>query len=97
MENITLLSEVLGPMVHGRLGAKCEQSVQLQRCWVKILPTNMADHCRIDGFSSGVLEVVVDGPGYMHEMRLCKDELRGELNAVLSGVKIKEIKLSISK
>ena len=40
---------------------------------------------------------MVDGPGYMHELRLCKEELRGELNAAVPGVKIKEIKLKIGK
>jgi len=97
MENVTLLSEVLGPMVHERLSTRCEQSVQLQQCWDEILPPQLADKCRIDEFSTGVMKVMVDGPGYMHELRLCKEELRSELNAAVSGVKIKEIKLSIGK
>jgi len=97
MENITLLGEVLGPMVHGRLSARCEHSVLLQQCWAEILPAVLAGKCRIDEFSSGVLKVMVDGPGYMHELRLCKEELCSELNAAVSGVKIKEMKLLIGK
>ncbi len=97
MENVTLLSEVLGPMVHERLSARCKQSVLLQQCWDEILPPELTDKCRIDEFSAGALKIMVDGPGYMHEMRLCKEELRGELNAAVPGIKIKEIKLSIGK
>jgi hypothetical protein len=69
----------------------------LQQCWAETLPKKLAERCRIDEFSAGVLTVSVDGPGYMHEMRLCKDELCDELNAAVVGVKIKEIKLLIGK
>ncbi len=97
MENVTLLSEVLGTMVHERLSARCEHSVQLQQCWLEILPPGLAEYCRIDEFSAGVLKVMVNGPGYMHELRLCKEELCSELNAAVPGVKIKDIKLLIGK
>jgi hypothetical protein len=97
LENITLLNEVLGPMVRERLRARCEQSVLLQQCWAEILPPELADHCRIDEFSADVLTVLVDGPVYMHEMRLCEDELRDGLNAALQGIRVKEIKLLIGK
>jgi hypothetical protein len=97
MEEVTLLGEVLGPMVHGRLSARCEQSVKLQQCWDEFLPPALAEHCRIKEFSAGVLNVMVDGPGYMHELRLCKEELRSELKSAVPGVKIKEIKLFIGR
>ena len=97
MENVTLLSEVLGPMVHERLGARYELSVKLQRCWDEILPPGLAEHCRIEEFSAGVLTVLVEAPAFMHELRLCREQLREELNASVPGAKIKEIKLSIGK
>ena len=84
-------------MVNEQLKARCEQSVLLQQCWAEVLPPELTDHCRIDEFSAGVLKVFVDGPGYMHELRLCREELRDELNAAMPGVKLKEIKLSIGK
>jgi predicted nucleic acid-binding Zn ribbon protein len=97
MENVTLLGEVLGPMVHERLSARCERSVLLQQCWDEILPPGLAEHCRIDELSAGVLTVLVDGPAFMHELRLCREQLREELNASVPVAKIKEIKLSIGK
>jgi predicted nucleic acid-binding Zn ribbon protein len=97
MENVTLLGEVLGPMVNERLSTRYEQSVKLQQRWNEILPPELAEHCRIEEFSAGVLKVIVDGPGYMHELRLCKEELCGELSAAVLGVKIKDIKLLIGK
>ena len=94
MENVTLISEILGPMVHERIRARYEQSEILQRRWSEILPPLLAGHCRIEEFSAGVLKVFVDGPGYMLELRLCKEELRDEMKAT-TGIKIKEIKLLV--
>jgi hypothetical protein len=97
MENVTLLGEVLGPMVHERLSTKCEQSVKLQQRWDEILPPELAEHCRIEEFSADLLKVIVYGPVYMHELRLCKEELCDELNSGVPGVKVKDIRLSIGK
>lgn len=94
---MALLGEILGPLVHERLSDRCEQSVKLTRCWNEILPAALREQCGISEFSAGVLTVSVDGPGYMHELRLCKEELRNELNAAVPGVKIKEIKITIGK
>lgn len=95
MEKIPLLGEVLGKIMDERLSVRHEQAMQLEQAWAEILPPNLAAHCRIDEFSPGTLKVVVDNPGYMHELRLCKNDLCGEINRAVPGAKIKDIKLVV--
>jgi hypothetical protein len=90
-----LLGDVLGQVMKERLSARHEQSIQLKNAWDEVLPQELSEHCRIESFSAGKLTVVVDGPGYMHELRLCKKELCNEMNARLSGMRIREIKPAI--
>ncbi len=78
-----------------RFSVRHEQAMQLQGAWDEVMPQELSDHCRIESFSAGRLAVVVDGPGYMHELRLCKKELCDEMNARLSGVRIRDIKMAV--
>jgi len=95
MESIPLLGEVLEKMVGERLSVRHEQTMQLEQAWAEVLPSLLAAHCRIDEFSSGTLKVVVDRPGYMHELRLCKKDLCSEINRAAPSAKIRDIKLVI--
>ena len=92
-----LLGDVLGRMMEDRLGNRHEQTVLLQQAWAEILPPELAEHCRIDEFSTGRLTVVVDGPGYMHEMRLCKKDLCAEVSRTVPGLSVRDIKLVVGK
>jgi hypothetical protein len=93
MENISRLSEVLDSIMDERLSVRHEQTVQLEQAWAEVLPSGLAAHCRIGEFSPGVLKVIVDGPGYMHELRLCKKDLCDAINRAAPSAKIKDIKL----
>ncbi len=78
-----------------RVSVRHEQTLQLEQAWAEILSPDLAAHCRIDEFSPGTLKVVVDGPGYMHELRLCKKDLCSEINRAAPSAKIRDIKLVI--
>ena len=90
-----LLGDVLGQVMNERFSVRHEQAMQLQGAWDEVMPQELLAHCRIESFSAGRLTVAVDGPGYMHELRLCKKELCNEMNARLSDVRIRDIKLAV--
>ncbi len=64
--------------------------------WKQLLPKEIAQHCRISDVSGGLLKVAVDSPSYMHELRLCSDELLKELQQGCSRARIKKIKLILA-
>jgi hypothetical protein len=95
MQEAPLLGEVLGKIIVKRLSVRHEQTLQLEQAWAEILPPDLAAHCRIEEFSTGTLKVAVDGPGYMHELRLCKKDLCSEINRAVPGARIRDMKLVI--
>jgi hypothetical protein len=92
-----LLGEVLGKIMVERVSVRHEQTLQLEQAWAEILPPDLAAHCRIDEFSPGTLKVAVDGPAYMHELRLCKEELCSEINRAVPCARVRDIKLVIGR
>jgi hypothetical protein len=90
-DEVSLLGDLVTDM-QGRLGERYELSVKLEQAWSEILPAGLLEHCRLDEVSAGVLKVKADGPGYMHELRLCKRQLCDALNKAVPGLKIRDIK-----
>jgi hypothetical protein len=90
-----LLGEVLQGVINKRISARYERAEQLQQAWTQVLPPALTVHCRLDEFAGGVLKVMVDAPGYMHELRLCKKDLCDEINRMVPGAKIRDIRLVI--
>ncbi|MFA5424686.1 MAG: DUF721 domain-containing protein [Phycisphaerae bacterium] len=93
-DDVSQLGDLLGDMV-GRFGERHELTVKLEQAWSEILPAGLSEHCRLDEVSAGVLKVNVDGPGYMHEIRMCKRQLCDALNKAVPGLKIRDIKTNI--
>jgi len=78
-----------------RVCARYEQAERLRQSWLEVVPAELAAHCRIEEFAAGVLKVVVDGPAYMHELRLAKRELCDQLNSLAPRCAVKYIKIVI--
>jgi len=78
-----------------RVCAGYEQSQRLRQSWLEVVPGELAAHCRIEEFTGGVIKVVVDGPAYMHELRLWKRKLCERLNSITPRCGVKDIKIVI--
>lgn len=89
------LGEILNGFMGTVISARRKQSEQLLDIWNRMMPPELYGHCRITGFSAGVLNVEADGPGHRYELRLCKRQLLKEINRALTGVRIKEIRISV--
>ncbi len=62
--------------------------------WNEVLPSELAEHCRIEDISAGQITVVVDSPSYRFELNLCSAELLKELQMRCPGCRLKKIKFS---
>jgi|WetSurMetagenome_2_1015567.scaffolds.fasta_scaffold1588945_1 hypothetical protein len=62
--------------------------------WDKILPAELAKHCRIVDITDGQITVAVDSPSYKYELNLCSDELLKQLRQLCPVRRLKKIKFS---
>ena len=90
-----LLGNVLKDVMAKRISHRHGKVEMIEQIWSQLLPLELTEHCRIDSFNNGVLKVIVDGPGYMHEMRLCKSQLLEQLKTETTGIGIKDIRFDI--
>jgi hypothetical protein len=65
--------------------------------WDDLLPAGLRVHCRIDAIRGGCLKVAVDGPCYLYELQLCKEELLGELQRACPGARVSRIDVAIRR
>lgn len=61
------------------------------------LPAELADHLAVDGFRRNTLHLRVDSAVHRYELEMIKELLLTELNQQVSGVFIREIKLSLGR
>ncbi len=94
-EEAQLLGDVLRTVMDERVCARYEQAERLRRTWLQVVPAHLAGHCRIEDFAAGVLKIAADSPAYMHELRLAKKELCGQLNSLAPRCSVKDIKVVI--
>jgi hypothetical protein len=76
-----------------KVGPRHKKFARLAEAWAHLLPSELAGHCRIEDFSAGVLTIVVDGPSYMYELRLCTDALLQEVARLCPAVRAKSIRI----
>ncbi|MBN1795684.1 MAG: DUF721 domain-containing protein [Sedimentisphaerales bacterium] len=93
--NAQPLGETLKDVMENFISPRQRQIEQLMKVWSQLLPDELAGHCDIVEFSSGVLKVRTGGPGYSHELRLCRKMLLNEMNEALTGVRVKDIRMSV--
>jgi predicted nucleic acid-binding Zn ribbon protein len=63
--------------------------------WEQLLPAELRQHCRIEGFKKGRLKVVAESPSYQFELRLCSSELVKELAARCPRAKVERIEIVV--
>ncbi len=89
------LGDVLKDIMAGRISKIQGKINVIEQSWNDLLPAELLEHCRIDSFEGGVLKVVVDSPGYMHEMRLCQEQLLEQMKELTTGVGLRDIRFVI--
>jgi len=86
------LGETITEFMEKQVTPQHKNSAAIADLWDQLLPVELAGHCKPDSLSGGILKVIVDGPVYMHELRLCSSELLGLLRKQCPGAGIRTIK-----
>ncbi len=60
--------------------------------FIEMIPQALAEHCRIAGVEKGVITITADLPCYLHELRICSDELLRHIRQRSPQVRIKRIR-----
>ena len=67
----------------------------VREAWLHMIPGGLAPHCWIKAVSGGELEVGVDSPVYLYELKVCAEELLKALQAQVPQAGLRKIKLSL--
>ena len=89
------LSDVLSELMESQISPRQERFAAVAELWIRLLPSELRRHCRLDGVSGGELKVLVDSPSYLHELRMCSEEILGQLQQQCPKARIKKINCSI--
>jgi hypothetical protein len=90
--NAVQLGQAVADYLQSNVEPKQSVSARLIKVWDALLPTELAQHCRLDSLKGSVLTVSVDAPVYMHELRLCSGEILSQLRDLCPAARIKKIK-----
>ena len=92
-------TERLGEIVERLLGQKITPQQArfgpLMEFWCRLLPPELAAHCRIADIEGGQMKLLVDSPVYLYELELCYSELLVQLQHECPLAKIKKIKFVV--
>lgn len=97
LDRAVRLGETVKQLLERRIAPQQRRLGPVLESWRAMLPEELNRHCRITGLSSGQLEVKVDSPSYMYELRLCSSQLLETLERHCPGARISRIKFSIGK
>ncbi len=89
------LGDVLAGLMSVGYASRHEDFDSLMQAWDSIVPTEVAEHCKIAEFSHGRLKVAVDSPPYLQQLRLSGPALKRELSSSLPKGTLKDIIFSI--
>ena len=90
------LKEFIEPGPMG-IGQRYETQDKISRLWTQILPSELAQHCRITDFSQGLLTVEADSPSFLYELRISKQQLVEYLRASCPSAKVRAIKVVLAR
>jgi len=71
--SLSHLSEPLTILMKHRLAKKVRQLSRLAEIWDEIIPQQIATHTALEGFSRGVLTVLVDSAAHRFQLRTMLD------------------------
>jgi predicted nucleic acid-binding Zn ribbon protein len=88
----TPLGELVKDLMERRICPQQNKYESVARVLDGLLPTELRQHCRLEGISGGQVKVTADSPSYMQELRLCSSELLKELQQRCPKARIKNIR-----
>ena len=88
------LSDTLSKVMK-RIGTRQRRFGGVYEFWSELLPDELREHCRLESIYDGQLEVMVDSPAYMYELRLCSSQLLGELQRNFGRGRIRKINFAV--
>jgi hypothetical protein len=89
------LGQVTEQLVKDLISPKQNRFGSVADCWEQLLPEELCRHCRINNIAGGQLEVFVDSPAYLYELRLCSQQLIKQLQQKCPRARIKKIRLTV--
>lgn len=89
------LGDVVAELVDKRISPQQEKFGAVAEAWDQLLPAELSEHCKLSDVSGGQLKVKADSPVYVHELRLCSEELLEQVQQLCPRARIKGIRISI--
>ena len=74
-----------------------EAASRLSEIWTRILPPELAEHCRIIDLSAGRLTVEADSPSYLYELRISSRQLVEHLRLECPAAKVRAVKIVLAR
>ena len=93
--NLAGLGDILNGLVEKQISPRQARFEIVDDAWRQLLPAELCQHCRIENITGGRLEVSVDSPPYLYELRLLSTELVKELSRRYPRTRIKEINFAL--
>jgi predicted nucleic acid-binding Zn ribbon protein len=78
------------------LSQRYEAASKLCSLWVQLLPTELAQHCRVVDLSAGLLTIEADSPSYMYELRISSRQLLEHLRKGCPAAKVRDIRVMLA-
>ena len=97
LETAVPLADVLEQYLGKNIAPRQKQWESIGQLWEDLVPATLGKHCRIKEVTSGTLKIAADSPVYMHELRLCADEVLREIQNESTAGHIKKIKVILER
>jgi hypothetical protein len=95
-----LLADALANIMEARhtgIARRYEAAGRVTEVWAQLLPTGLAEHCRVIDLSGGLLTVEADSPSYLYELRISSHQLVEHLRLGCPEAKVRAIKVMLTR
>lgn len=89
------IGDVAEQLMNKRISPRQAKFGAVLEAWGQLLPAELREHCSIASVSSGQIRAIADSPSYVHELRLCSNELLEQLQRQCPAARITKIKVGI--
>ncbi len=89
------LGDVVKQIMNDRVLPRQKRIASVAQLWVRLLPEQLQQNCKLINISAGQLRVQVQSKAYEQELRWCSIELLRQLQEQCPQAKIKKIKFVV--
>jgi hypothetical protein len=90
------LGQVAQQLLTEQISPQQAKFSQVDEVWRDLLPAELQKHCEIADISGGQLNIQVDSPSYVYELRLCSSQLLAELQRQCPRVRLAKIRFTVA-